>query len=127
MDGLTELSRLAAETDIIEVVWLYGSRARGDAGSASDYDLAIALAGPLLNEERWQALEAFEQKAEQALGAPVSCVDINRAPVPLAANVIHEGRVLFCGSDLRLRAEEQRVWSLWEAYKVEHERNRQAL
>jgi len=41
--------------------------------------------------------------------------------------IIHDGRVLFCRSDLRLRAEEQRVWSLWEAYKAEHERNRQAL
>lgn len=127
MDGLKELSRLAADTGVIEVLWLYGSRARGDAGSTSDYDLAVALGGPLSNEERWQALEAFEHEAALALAAAVSCLDINRAPVPLAANVIHEGRVLYCRSDLRLRSEEQRVWSLWEAYKGEHERNRQAL
>jgi predicted nucleotidyltransferase len=127
MNDLKALAHLAADSGTIEVLWLYGSRARGDAGSTSDYDLAIALAAPLRNDARWEALEAFEQKAGQALGAPVSCVDINRAPVPLAANVIHEGQVLFCRSDLRLRSEEQRVWSLWEAYKFEHERNRQAL
>jgi len=127
MDGLKELARLAAGTGVIEVLWLYGSRARGDEGSTSDYDLAVALSGPLANEERWQAIEAFEHEAAVSLAASVSCVDINRAPVPLAANVIHEGSVLFCRSDLRLRSEEQRVWSLWEAYKVEHERNRQAL
>jgi predicted nucleotidyltransferase len=127
MNDLKALAHLAADSATIEVLWLYGSRARGDAGSASDYDLAVALRGPLSNEERWQALEAFEYEAAVALAASVSCVDINRAPVPLAANVIHEGQVLFCRSDLRLRSEEQRVWSLWEAYKFEHERNRQAL
>ncbi len=127
MNALMELARQASDAEVVEVLWLYGSRARGDADSASDYDLAVALRESLSNPERWQALETFEQKAAALFASSVSCVDINRAPVPLAANIIHEGRVLFCRSDLRLRAEEQRVWSLWEAYKVEHERNRQAL
>ncbi|MHA7816597.1 MAG: type VII toxin-antitoxin system MntA family adenylyltransferase antitoxin [Pseudohaliea sp.] len=127
MNALRELARLASGVEAIEVLWLYGSRARGDAEPASDYDLAAALTGQPPDAARWLALEMFEREAEQALGASVSCIDINRAPVPLAANVIHEGWVLFCRSDLRLRAEEQRVWSLWEAYKGEHERNRQAL
>ena len=61
------------------------------------------------------------------MSAPVSVVDINRVPVPLAYNIIHQGEVLLCRSDFRLRAEQQRVWSLWAEYKAEHERHRKAL
>ena len=126
MNPLQRLARLAAETDAIEVLWLYGSRARGDAGGASDYDLAAALKGLPLLDDRCRIVEDFAYAASSALGAAASCVDINRVPVPLAANIIEDGQVLVCRSDLRLRAEEQRVWSLWEAYKYEHERYRQA-
>lgn len=127
MDDLSALAHLAARTDAVEVLWLYGSRARGDAGAASDVDLALALRAALPEAARWEVLEAFEHEAAALSACSVSCVDINRAPVPLAANIIHEGRVVFCRCHLRVRAEEQRVWSLWEAYKREHERNRQAL
>ena len=127
MTPLETLSHLAGQTEAIDVLWLYGSRARGDAHRGSDYDLAAALAGPLSGDDRCRIVEDFEYAASRALDEPVSCVDINRAPVALATAVINEGRVLFCRSYLRLRAEEQRVWSLWEAYKYEHERLREAL
>ncbi|TCO71772.1 hypothetical protein EV688_12123 [Chromatocurvus halotolerans] len=58
---------------------------------------------------------------------PVSVADINRVPVPLAYNIIPQWEVLLCRSDFRLRAEQQRVWSLWAEYKAEHERHRKAL
>lgn len=113
----------------IEVLWLYGSRATGLHDETSDIDLATALA-PLRKTDltnRIGLLDDLAYALSQALPAPVSLIDINRAPVPLAYNVITHGRVLMCRSDLRLRAEEQRIWSLWAEYKREHERFRTAL
>lgn len=39
---LSEIARLAADCRAIEQVTLFGSRARGDAGPRSDYDLLVA-------------------------------------------------------------------------------------
>lgn len=118
---------LAAEP-AVEVAWLYGSRAVGLEDASSDYDLAVALDRARLGGlEPASYLDDLAYHLQQRLSVPVSMVDINRVPVPLAYNIISQGRVLCCRSDLRLRAEEQRVWSLWEEYKAEHERHRAAL
>jgi len=112
----------------VEVAWLYGSRATGLHSDASDYDIAVALVPERLQpEERQVIVEDQAYYLRQQLSAEVSVVDINRVPVPLAYNIISQGKVLFCSSDLRLRTEQQRVWSLWAEYKAEHERNRTAL
>ena len=122
------LRKLLADNPIIEVAWLYGSRATGLDSHDSDYDVAVALTPHSLQaEQRQMLLEDQAYVLRQEISAQVSLVDINRVPVPLAYNVINQGVVLFCRSDLRLRAEQQRVWSLWAEYKAEHERNRQAV
>lgn len=41
---LNRLVSLAAANSQIAALWLYGSRARGTAGDASDYDLAVLFA-----------------------------------------------------------------------------------
>ncbi|MFN2287417.1 MAG: nucleotidyltransferase domain-containing protein [Chromatocurvus sp.] len=122
------LRKLLADNPIIEVAWLYGSRATGLDSHDSDYDVAVALVPDQLRlQERQPFLEDLAYHCRQKISAQVSLVDINRVPVPLAYNVINQGVVLFCRSDFRLRAEQQRVWSLWAEYKAEHERNRQAV
>ena len=40
---IKSIEQLASSNSDIEVLWLYGSRARGQASSTSDYDLAIAF------------------------------------------------------------------------------------
>lgn len=112
----------------VQVAWLYGSRATGQEEPYSDYDLAVALAPEALGQQGSQSfIDDLAYQLQQVLPVPVSIVDINRVPVPLAYNVITQGEVICCRSDLRLRAEQQRVWSLWEEYKAEHERNRTTL
>ena len=117
-----------ARNPAVEVAWLYGSRATGLDSHDSDYDIAVALTSHSLKaEQRQMLLEDQAYVLRQEISAQVSLIDINRVPVPLAYNVIKQGVVLFCRSDFRLRAEQQRVWSLWAEYKAEHERNRQAV
>jgi predicted nucleotidyltransferase len=40
---LSTIAHLASEEKCIDVVWLYGSRVRGQADESSDYDLAVAI------------------------------------------------------------------------------------
>lgn len=109
----------------IEVIWLYGSRATGKYSASSDFDLAIAL--PASTADRRQLIEDWRYQLSQRFEHDISIVDINKTPTPLALNIINDGRVLMCNDNLRLRAEQRRIWSLWEEYKYEYERIRKQL
>lgn len=127
--SMTALTAELERQPEVEVAWLYGSRARGDAAATSDVDLAIAfrLSADASHAEPWERIDDLRARLQAATPLEVSVVDINRAPTPLALNIVNEGKLVVCHSDLRLRTEEQRVWSLWEAYRREHERNRPPL
>ncbi len=77
----------------IVCVYLFGSVARGEAGPASDVDVAVLYektprpeldAGPL----------DFEGRLERALHRPVQLVVLNRAPADLVHRVLRDGQVL---------------------------------
>ena len=111
----------------VEVAWLYGSRASGLASEDSDFDIAVALAANTPDRARLVDDIAYSLTQLQGIDVPVSVVDVNRIPTPLARNVIEEGVVIVCRSDFRLHTEQQRIWSLWEEYEYLHERNRERL
>ena len=122
---LNKIADLARSEGDIDVIWLYGSRAKGTADKLSDYDIALAFTqGATKSEYRCDEL-AYQWSI--ATNEKVSIVDINRVPVPLSYAVISEGLVIFCQNTLRLHSEEQRIWSLWSEYKYEHERSRYGL
>lgn len=110
--------QLAKQDQRIDLLWLYGSRARGDAQAESDYDLAVAF--NCFPEDLWERRLQSEILAldwSDHLGLPegmLSVLDINLAPVPLALNVVQQGRVLLAKDRLRLAREENRVTSMWE-------------
>ena len=117
------IETLAAESLVIEVVWLYGSRAKGNANEKSDYDLAIAYSkfnDKSVSSEYYSDDLAY--KWSQKTSADISVININHVPVPLAYSVVNEGIVIFCRNDLRLHSEESRIWSMWEAYRYEYAR-----
>ena len=126
MQAIERFQTRIGQAPAIEVMWLFGSRANGTESSDSDYDLAVALTFDA-EFDHIRFAEDFAFELAQMTDKPVSVVDINRVPVPLAANIVNEGQVVYCSSDLRLRAEEQRVWSLWEAFKHAHEQQQQAI
>ena len=117
------IEALAAESPVIEVVWLYGSRAKGNANEKSDYDLAIAYSkfNDKLASSGYYG-DDLAYKWSQKTSVEISIIDINHIPVPLAFSVISEGKVIFCRNDLRLHSEESRIWSMWEAYRYEYAR-----
>ena len=117
------VDRLARHGEVI-VAWVYGSVARGEATDSSDIDLAVAFDEP--HAEPWERVDALRADLQEATTRELSVIDLNRAPTALAYEVIRDGRVLLCRSDLRLHGEQQRVWSLWEEYRGHHEQRRTA-
>ena len=126
-DILRTLIDLAAADEGIAVLWLYGSRAKGSAGPESDYDLAVAFTQPWTDPlERRLRPELLAQAWQEALSLPeamLSVVDINLAPVPLAATIVRTGRVLQVNDGLRLAREENRATSMWELDYVYHQQH----
>lgn len=109
---------LAQRDPNIDVLWLYGSQAKGTADKQSDYDFAVAFASFPTDdwEKRLQPI-LLAQKWADHLGLPdskVSVIDINHVPIPLAFGVISSGKVLVNKNGLRLAREENRISSMWE-------------
>ena len=81
--------RLTAEPGLA-CAWLFGSQARGDAGSGSDADVAV-----LYQQDPPRTLEASgfllaDELAERA-GLPVQVVIANHAPPDLMHRVLKDG------------------------------------
>lgn len=117
---IQKIKNLAEKNNTISVIWLYGSRVKSNASSDSDYDLAIAFEATTNGQFNSSLTEDLSYQWSKTTGKKISVIDINQAPVPLSLNVINEGDTIYCNNDLRLRAEESRVWSLWENYRYEY-------
>ncbi len=118
-DFIAGICQLAGQNPDIVIVWLYGSRAKGNAHPHSDYDLAVAFKSFIKNDPLTKRLrpECLALDWQQALGLhdfQLSIVDINQAPVPLAFEIIQADNVLFCRDEDRLWQEIRRIHSRME-------------
>ena len=86
---LDALARLAKETPALDLVMLFGSRARTDAHTGSDWDLAY-LAAPGFD------LAAFLGAVVEIVGTDrVDLVDLRRASGLLRYGAARDGRIVF--------------------------------
>lgn len=120
-DNLTQhqLVTLAQACLEVLVLWLYGSRAKGNAGPLSDWDLAVALApvklaDPLENRLRPELLALDWQRALQLPEGKLSVVDINQAPIPLAFAIIDANMPLYSRDEGRRLQIDARIMSQME-------------
>lgn len=122
---LLHCTEYAQDDPRIDVLWLYGSRAKGTAQPDSDYDLAVAFnqfpSDPW--EERLQPEQLAMDWADKlaVADATVSVVDINHIPVPLAYSIVTTGEVLLAKNRLRQVREENRISSMWELDYLYHQ------
>ncbi len=121
---LNHIITLAKKQDDIEVLWLYGSRARKQAQSNSDFDLAVAfktyLPDPL---ERRLRPELLTLNWRKTLASDLSIIDINNVPLPLAYTVVQDNTVLYCTNTLRRMTTEQVIMSKWELDYCYHQKH----
>ncbi len=121
---IKKIIQSAQDNPSIEVLWLYGSRAKGNWQDNSDYDLAVAFSASVafdssISDQGYPCDDLAFQWSELT-GQKISLVDINKVPAPLAVTIINEGKLVLSKNDLRLHSEMQRVWSIWERYRYEH-------
>lgn len=117
----------AQASDDIEVVWLYGSQAKGTSHSQSDIDLAVAFKNfnltDLDKKLRPQELSLIWTAQLNLPENKISIVDINNIPVYLAFNIVEYGKVLYAENQSRALKETQRIYSQYEFETIEHNRN----
>lgn len=90
-----DLAGLAASDPRIVALYLFGSRARGEATERSDVDVGILFR----QEVALRDILLLEDALEQHLGLPVHLVDAAHASAFVALDVIRGERVFCCDPD----------------------------
>ena len=116
---LQTIASLAEQNSDIVIVWLYGSRAKGNAHQDSDYDLAVAFEhfiknNPVEKRLRPECLALDWQRALKLHDFQISVVDINQAPISLAWEILLADTLLYCCDQNRLWQETLRIHSRME-------------
>ena len=75
----------------VEQVWLFGSRARGDAAPRADIDIVIAIAAPAATPERWHLILARIDDAPTLL--PIDVTRLEEASPALRDEILRTGRL----------------------------------
>ncbi len=127
----TQIIDLAQANDAIELLWLYGSQAKGKAHKNSDIDLAVAFKvwenDPLERRLRPELL-ALEWLHQLSLSeGQLSVLDINQAPIPIAMSVLQSGKLLLSKNRSRQFQEQQRIMSKWEIDYLYHYQKQRAI
>ena len=91
----------------IELAYLYGSQARGDAGPLSDVDIAVLFSTEILQAERFDHLLQLTGELGSLLQRDdVNIIDLGDSSPLLRHRVYYEGLILFCANEsVRLRFE----------------------
>lgn len=97
--NLAEIVRRLAEAYRPERLYLFGSKARGDAGADSDYDLMIIVPDDAPPERRdsrlaYDVLWGVPSAADVVVWTSTAFDRRTRVPASLPATVLREGRLL---------------------------------
>jgi len=80
----------------IEAIWLFGSRARGDADALSDVDVAVLARRELDAAALWDAQIDWTNLAVEALGTEeVAVQPINRLATAVRYGILRHARLLW--------------------------------
>ena len=88
---MDQMGRLFSVNTSIRRVFLYGSRARGDAESRSDIDLAIEA--PSASQREW--LEVYFSLEDLDTLLEIDAIRWEEAPEALKRNILSEGQILY--------------------------------
>ena len=122
---------LANENSTIELLWLYGSYAKGTAHEQSDIDLAVVFksweADVIERRLRPELLALEWQKQLSLKEGELSILDMTIAPIPIAMSVLKQGELLLSKNRSRQFQEQQRIMSKWEIDYLYHYQHQQAI
>jgi predicted nucleotidyltransferase len=96
---LVQLVDALSRDDRVAAVWLFGSRARGEADALSDVDLAVLASDRLDTPARWKAeLEWIELATRILATDEVGIQVLNGMPVGLRDPILRDARLLWARS-----------------------------
>ena len=125
------LIQLAKTNDDIELLWLYGSHAKGTAHEKSDIDLAVAFKtweNDVIERRLRPELLALDWRNKLNLYEDqLSILDISNAPIPIAMSVLQNGELLLSKNASRQLQEQQRIMSKWEIDYLYHYQHQYAI
>jgi len=122
---------LGAQHSDVEILWLYGSYAKGTFHSGSDIDLAVIFKDwqeDVIERRLKSELLAIEWQLELGLkNGEISILDMEIANIPLAMSVLSTGQLLLSKNNSRQLKEQQRIMSKWEIDYLYHYKNKHAI
>ena len=128
---LPQIIQLAKENKNIELLWLYGSYAKGNAHEKSDIDIAVVFKTwekDLIERRLRPELLAIEWQNKLHLSEnELSVLDMNNAPIPIAMSVLKSGDLLLSKNKSRQLQEQQRIMSKWEIDYLYHYQHQQSV
>jgi predicted nucleotidyltransferase len=84
MTAFPDVEQVLAQHPDIELAYVFGSVARGEAGTDSDLDLAVRMSEPFDAERKINLIEALAS----ATGRPVDLVDLRTVGEPLLGHIL---------------------------------------
>jgi len=126
-----KIIQLAQEDERIELLWLYGSHAKGTAHENSDIDLAVIFKTweqDVIEQRLRSELLALEWQQQLNLKEnELSLLDMSIAPIPIAMSVLKMGQLLVSKNKSRQYQELQRIMSKWEIDYLYHYQHQKAI
>ena len=127
----SQIIQLAQDDNNIELLWLYGSYAKGMAHKNSDIDLAVVFKTwekEVIERRLRPELLALEWQQQLNLkDGEISILDMSIAPIPIAMSVLKSGHLLLSKNRSRQFQEQQRIMSKWEIDYLYHYQHQQAI
>ncbi len=96
---LAEFAERLVEAYKPDLIYLFGSKARGDSGLDSDYDLMVVVPDDTPPERRrsrlaYEVLRGTGRAADVLVGTRTTFESRLHVPTPLPATIVSEGRLL---------------------------------
>jgi predicted nucleotidyltransferase len=125
---MPEIEQYFASLDGVQLAYLFGSHARGEAGPLSDIDIAVLLRAPCTRQEAFDLRLKIIGGLVRVLGTDdVDVIVLNEAPLALQYRVLRDGRVIYCRDRQAMIEHRARTMSYYLDFKPFLDRHEAAI
>lgn len=125
-EGRDELAKVFESEDSVSLAYVFGSMARGEAGTLSDVDLAVYLDESVPEDRYFDVKMDLLERSMDVLGDEVDLVVMNSASPLMNYNIVSKGELLYEKPRVRVAIEARTVDTFLDRkpYEERHARHR---